>query len=110
MREGWLLGKIQQETTSTDNAANMLDMFKKVLDSLMISYGYLLYGELGCIPVSLQLKVLVILVNCGMRHVKRLARTSVYWPGFYCYITELSHKCHASAEHQKMPRKQPVHH
>ena len=80
--------------------------FRQVQDSLSCEAGCLFYGARLVIPTSLQHQVLHILHqgHFGMKRMKQLARTAVYWPGI-----DLCRTCPTCEEHQGNPPKAPVH-
>lgn len=100
-REGW-----PRKTEENDS-----EKFRKLVDSLTILHGCLLYGTRVVIPLSLRPQVLKLLHegHFGIQRMKQLARTAVYWPNIDDDITNMCKSCTACAEHQNRPSKAPVH-
>ena len=81
VREGWPI-------RAADDA---VEDFRKLSSSLTTSYGCLLYGARVVIPENLRRNILLLLHegHFGIKRMKQLARTVVYWPNIDSDISKL---------------------
>ena len=81
--------------------------FQKLEDTLTVHNDCLIFGNRIVIPEKIRSHVmdLLHLGHCGMRRMKQLARSVVYWPRIDADIEEMCRKCTSCAEHQNNPPK-----
>ena len=105
-KEGW-----PNNNNQRDSKGSSMSSFKQLKDSLSCESGCLFYGSRLVIPLKLQSSVLQILHqgHFGMRRMKQLSRTAVYWPGLDAQIMDMCLSCHACMEHQNNPPQAPIH-
>ena len=85
--------------------------FKKLENSLSTENGCVFYGLRVIIPSTLRNHILKLLHlgHFGMQRMKRLARSTVYWPRIDFDIEDLCRKCTSCGKFQNKPDKPSIH-
>ena len=96
---------------SMDININKFCPFQRRITELSVEDGYLLWGHRVVILKSLTEVILTELYQAhpGMKHMKALARSYVWWPGMDNDIENAVNKCQVCQKYQRMPTLAPLH-